>query len=81
MIVHTAIAVTGYGVFSFGNADPNREGRNIIGGSLKDYLFRELPPEERRSTLLRRLPNKINKPLTPLERWTRKQDFRVGLES
>jgi RHS repeat-associated protein len=48
-IGHTAIAVTGYGVFSFGNADPNREGRNIIGGSLKDYIFRELP---RRNTTI-----------------------------
>jgi|GEM_PF-946750 len=46
---HTAIAITGRGVWSFGNADPNRAGErstefhDIVNGDVKDYILRELP--------------------------------------
>jgi RHS repeat-associated protein len=46
---HTAIAISGYGVFTFGNGNPNVPGQNIIGGSLWDYILRELT---RRSTTI-----------------------------
>jgi RHS repeat-associated protein len=46
---HTAIAISGYGVFSFGNGNPNIPGQNLIGGSLWDYIVREVP---RRSSVI-----------------------------
>jgi RHS repeat-associated protein len=49
---HTAIAITGRGVYSMGNAEKGDRGdnkNNILGGGVKDYLLRELP---RRSTTI-----------------------------
>lgn len=49
---HTAIAITGRGVYSMGNADAERQqdrNNNILGGGVKDYLEREIP---RRDTTL-----------------------------
>jgi RHS repeat-associated protein len=48
---HTAIAITGRGVFSFGNGDTlaTDNKRNILGGNLSEYLDRET---KRRDTLL-----------------------------
>ena len=43
---HTAIAITGRGVYSMGNAgkESQRDGKNnILGGSVQDYLQREAP--------------------------------------
>lgn len=50
---HTAIAVTGYGVYSMGNGanEPQTDGKNnIIGGSVRDYIDREIP--RRDSTII-----------------------------
>src|SRR6266404_2175775 len=50
-IGHTALAITGRGVFSFGNGDKmatDNKG-NIMGGDLSDYLYRET---RRRNTRL-----------------------------
>lgn len=46
---HTAIAITGKGLWSFGNADRGRVGErstefhDIVRGDVKDYIIRELP--------------------------------------
>ena len=49
---HTAIAITGRGVWSFGNAAPDRVGErstefhDIVNGDVKDYILRELPKRD-----------------------------------
>ena len=53
-IGHTAIAITGHGVYSMGNAErtdrsDRRVGNNIVGGGVREYLDREAG---RRSTTL-----------------------------
>jgi RHS repeat-associated protein len=51
-IGHTAIAITGRGVYSMGNAemrDTRDSKNNILGGGVKDYILRELP---RRNTTI-----------------------------
>jgi RHS repeat-associated protein len=54
---HTAIAITGRGVYSFGNAQGRGSDReNIIRGSLKDYLKRELPNRDTKVYLIKTTP-------------------------
>jgi len=58
-IGHTAIAITGKGVFSMGNADkePERDQKNnILGGNLKDYLEREAPRRDTVVTIIKTTP-------------------------
>jgi RHS repeat-associated protein len=38
---HTALAISGRGLITYGNADPAVDGRNLIGGPVSDYLSRE----------------------------------------
>ena len=45
-IGHTAIAITGRGVYSMGNAQGEKQSdsrNNIVGGGVKDYILREIP--------------------------------------
>jgi RHS repeat-associated protein len=47
---HTAIAVTGRGVWSSGNADPQGD---IVRGGVKDYIVRELPRRDTTITIIK----------------------------
>ena len=38
---HTALSVSGCGLITFGNADPNNPGRNAICGDFNEYINRE----------------------------------------
>jgi RHS repeat-associated protein len=58
-IGHTAIAVTGHGVYSAGNgqAGDRRDGKNnIIGGGVKDYILRELPRRDTTIIIIKTTP-------------------------
>jgi RHS repeat-associated protein len=46
---HTSVAVTGYGVFSFGNGTP-------LGSSLADYIEREAPRRDTTISIIRTTP-------------------------
>jgi RHS repeat-associated protein len=56
---HTAIAITGRGLWSFGNADHNRAGErstefnDIWRGDVKDYVLRELPRRDTRIYIIK----------------------------
>jgi RHS repeat-associated protein len=56
-IGHTAIAITGRGVYSMGNAektDRHRDNKNnIIGGGVKDYIDREGPRRNTTITIIK----------------------------
>jgi hypothetical protein len=58
-IGHTAIAITGRGVFSFGNgaemATDNR--RNILGGNVSEYLARETQRRDTRLYIIKTTPD------------------------
>ncbi|HEX6715743.1 MAG TPA: RHS repeat-associated core domain-containing protein [Pyrinomonadaceae bacterium] len=56
---HTAIAISGRGVYSMGNADKElqRDSKNnILGGSVKDYLERELPRRDTTIIIIKTTP-------------------------
>lgn len=56
---HTAIAITGRGVYSMGNAerrDTRDSKNNILGGGVKDYLIRELPRRDTTITIIKTTP-------------------------
>ncbi|MGB7202045.1 MAG: RHS repeat-associated core domain-containing protein [Pyrinomonadaceae bacterium] len=58
-IGHTAIAITGKGVFSAGNGEkePQTDNKNnIVGGSVKDYLTRELTRRDTKITIIKTTP-------------------------
>jgi hypothetical protein len=59
-IGHTAIAITGRGVYSMGNAektDRHRDSRNnIINGGVKDYIDREGPRRNTQLTIIKTTP-------------------------
>ncbi len=61
-IGHTAIAITGRGVYSMGNADKEdrRDRRdnknNILGGGANDYLIRELPRRDTTIIIIKTTP-------------------------
>ncbi|MEK6280582.1 MAG: RHS repeat-associated core domain-containing protein [Acidobacteriota bacterium] len=76
---HTAIAVTGYGVFSFGNGDPRVPGRNIIGGSLRDYLFRELPRRGTRIYIIKTSPEQDRKIVEALKAMDKEPPLADGI--
>ncbi len=51
---HTAVAITGRGVYSFGNGrDEGNDKGNIIRGSLKKYIQRELPDRDTKVFLIK----------------------------
>jgi RHS repeat-associated protein len=52
-IGHTALGVTGCGVITYGNANPNNPGINGICGGFKEYINREA---QRRDTILYVIP-------------------------
>jgi RHS repeat-associated protein len=56
---HTAIAITGRGVYSMGNADRgDRQDskRNILGGGVMDYIERESPRRNTSITIIKTTP-------------------------
>jgi len=58
-IGHTAIAITGRGVYSMGNGerrDTRDNKNNILGGGVKDYLIRELPRRNTTITIIKTTP-------------------------
>lgn len=58
-IGHTAIAITGRGVYSSGNArdEPQAtENKDIVGGSVEDYIRRELPKRDTTLIIIKTTP-------------------------
>ena len=56
---HTAIAITGRGVYSMGNGDrePQQDGKkNILGGSVQAYLEREAPRRDTTIIIIKTTP-------------------------
>jgi RHS repeat-associated protein len=57
-IGHTALAITGRGVFSFGNGDKlaTDNKRNILGGNVSEYLARETKRRDTRLYIIKTTP-------------------------
>lgn len=56
---HTAIAITGRGVFSMGNAQGEKQSddkNNILGGGVKDYILREIPGRDTTIVIIKTTP-------------------------
>jgi RHS repeat-associated protein len=83
-IGHTAIAITGRGVYSMGNAektDRHRDNKNnIVGGGVKDYIDREGPRRNTTITIIKTtLEQDAAVERSMVEQARDKQNSKVGL--
>ena len=58
---HTAVAISGKGIFSYGNGNPNVPGVNIIGGSLSGYLNSQSCCRSTRIWVMKTSPEQIKR--------------------
>jgi RHS repeat-associated protein len=55
---HTAIAITGRGLVTYGNGNPDEPGTNILGGGVRGYLDREAPKRSSMVWVMRTPPGR-----------------------